>query len=43
MKSLFQYEYHYDDPGNWIPREETISYDTGRKSESSAPLLRITS
>lgn len=26
-----------------IRREETISYDTGKKSESSAPLLRITS
>ena len=43
MESLFRYEYQYDDRGNWIRREETISYGTGRKSESSAPLLRITS
>ena len=42
MESLFRYEYQYDDRGNWLRRKETISYDTGRKSESSAPLLRIT-
>jgi hypothetical protein len=30
MESLFRYEYQYDDRGNSIRREETISYDTGR-------------
>ena len=43
MASLFRYEYQYDDRGKWIRREETISYDTGRTSESLAPFLRITS
>jgi hypothetical protein len=42
MESLLRYEYRYDDRGNWIRREETMSYGTGRKSEPSSPLVRIT-
>ena len=42
MESQLLYDYRYDDRGNWIRREETINYDTGRKSEPSSPLLRIT-
>jgi hypothetical protein len=42
MESFLLYDYRYDDRGNWIWREETINYDTGRKSEPSSPLLRVT-
>jgi hypothetical protein len=42
MESLLRYDYRSEDRGNWIQREETISYDTDRKSEPSSPLLRVT-
>ena len=42
MESLLRYDYRYDDRGNWIRREETINYDTGRKSEPLSPPLHIT-
>ena len=42
MKSLLQYEYRYDDRGNWIRRVETIRYDVGRTSEPESPLVRVT-
>jgi len=42
-KSLFQYEYRYDDRGNWFRKVETIRYGIDRTSEPESPLVRVTS
>jgi hypothetical protein len=41
-RSLFQYEYRYDDRGNWIRKVETIRYGIDRTSEPESPLVRVT-
>lgn len=41
-KSSFQYEYLYDDRGNWIRRVETVRHDSGLTFEDGSPRLRVT-